>query len=179
MDFDLIGRVQNTRLRARHGLMPLFETVANSIAAIEEAGRGNGRIEITIERDFQQSVLDAQFNRILPVKNFIIEDNGIGFTEDNYASFDTMDSRAKAIRGGKGIGRLLWLKAFDYAEIESVYLQGSAWHRRNSTVVICHARVRMLPLGHSENADQDKGVRDGIAACGPCAGGYCACRGLP
>ena len=48
-----------------------------------------------------------------------------------------------------------------------------------SIVVICHARVRMLPLGHAENADQDKGVCDGIAACGPCAGGHCACSGLP
>src|SRR6266404_5730571 len=33
----------------------------------------------------------------------------------------------------------------------------------NSTVVICPARVSMLPLGHVESSDKDKGVYDGIA----------------
>jgi len=35
----------------------------------------------------------------------------------------------------------------------------------DSTVVICHAGGRVLPLGQAEYADQDKGVRDGIADC--------------
>jgi hypothetical protein len=42
----------------------------------------------------------------------------------------------------------------------------------NSTVVICHVRVSMLPLGHAESIAQAKGVYDGTADCGTCAGGY-------
>src|SRR2546425_10254014 len=123
MNIDVMGRVQNTRLGARYGLHPLFEAVVNSIVAIEEVGREDGRINIRIERDTQQQVLDMHFNTIITIKSFIIEDNGIGFTEANFVSFDTMDSRAKAFRGGKGIGRLLWLKAFDHAEIDSIYYE--------------------------------------------------------
>jgi hypothetical protein len=32
-----------------------------------------------------------------------------------------------------------------------------------STVVICHTRVSMLPLGRDEYTAKDKGVRDGAA----------------
>ena len=57
--------------------------------------------------------------------NLIITDNGIGFTETNYDSFETSDSIHKQAVGGKGVGRFLWLKAFEGVEIESVY-QGNA-----------------------------------------------------
>jgi hypothetical protein len=42
----------------------------------------------------------------------------------------------------------------------------------NSTVVICHAGVSMLPLDHAEDSDKDKGVRDGIADCCTSTGGH-------
>jgi hypothetical protein len=40
-----------------------------------------------------------------------------------------------------------------------------------STVVICHARVSMVPLEQPEYADTDQGVCDGMADCDICAGG--------
>ncbi len=55
----------------------------------------------------------------------MVEDNGIGFTDENFKSFGTMDSRAKIQHGGKGIGRLLWLKGFDHADIESVFRENA------------------------------------------------------
>jgi hypothetical protein len=36
----------------------------------------------------------------------------------------------KASQGGKGIGRLLWLKAFDGAEVSSTYLDNEKWRLR-------------------------------------------------
>jgi hypothetical protein len=39
-----------------------------------------------------------------------------------------------------------------------------------SIIVICHARVSMLPFDQAESADQDKGGYDGIAHGGACAG---------
>ena len=48
-------------------------------------------------------------------------DNGIGFNEGNLDSFFTSDTQYKLSRGGQGICRFIWLKAFKYAEIESHY----------------------------------------------------------
>src|SRR5690606_23402961 len=51
--------------------------------------------------------------------DFTVKDNGIGFNEANYESFNYAHSTYK--KGGKGIGRFTWLRAFQRAEIESRY----------------------------------------------------------
>ena len=132
MQADLVGRVKNTKLPIRNGLLALFESIVNSIYAIEERGipYQSGFINITIERENELSHLQSQ-NLIPPIKSFLIEDNGIGFNEDNFESFCTLDSQVKAHKGAKGIGRVLWLKVFDYARIESIYEQDGTWKKRN------------------------------------------------
>ena len=107
MQADLLGRVRNTKLSYRHGLMPLFEAVVNSIMAIGEAGRRPGHIRIVIRRDAPIDQLDLRDKTFAAINAFEIEDDGIGFAPDNFQSFETMDSRAKQSQGGKGIGRLL------------------------------------------------------------------------
>ena len=52
---------------------------------------------------------------------FKITDNGIGLDDDNFDLFNTAFSRRKMAAGGKGLGRFTWLKAFEGAEIESVF----------------------------------------------------------
>jgi hypothetical protein len=49
----------------------------------------------------------------------------------------------------------------------------------DSIIVICHARVSMLPLDQAESADQDKEVCDGIANGGVCGGRLRPGGGLP
>ncbi|WP_306203805.1 hypothetical protein [Actinoplanes sp. RD1] len=67
-----------------------------------------------------------------PIRSFRIEDNGIGFDRDNMASFETLDSEYKADQGCRGVGRLLWLKAFDTVEITSVFRSASGRCLRRS-----------------------------------------------
>ena len=43
------------------------------------------------------------------------------FPVRHYDSFQTVDSPYKATHGGKGLGRFLWLKAFNRVEITSIY----------------------------------------------------------
>ena len=43
---------------------------------------------------------------------------------------------------------------------------------RYSAVVICPARVNLLPLDQAERSDTDEGVYDGVAEGGACAGGH-------
>ena len=121
---NLPGRVRNVWLAASNGLMPLFEAVSNSIHAIEEAGRApdEGRIRIEIRRTAPSLSLDPDAPPVQgEIDGFTITDNGIGFTEANFKSFRTLDSEHKVAKGGRGVGRLLWLKAFEAVSIESVF----------------------------------------------------------
>ena len=132
MQADLVGRVKNTKLPIRNGLLALFESIVNSIYAIEERGISpqSGFINITIERENELPQLQSQ-NFRPPIKSFLVEDNGIGFNDGNFESFCTLDSQVKAHKGAKGIGRVLWLKVFDYAQIESIYEQDGTWRKRS------------------------------------------------
>lgn len=129
IETNLHGRLRNTSLPASNGLLPVFEAVSNSIHAIEDAGvpTQEGRIIVRINRDPQSTIgFDQGSRRPGPdakgdIVGFTISDNGVGFNDANMASFRTLDSEYKASRGGRGVGRLLWLKAFDRAEIESVH----------------------------------------------------------
>ncbi|WP_163370861.1 hypothetical protein [Endozoicomonas acroporae] len=49
-------------------------------------------------------------------KSLKATNNGVGFNDANIASFETLDSDHKIDKGCRGIGRLLWLKAFDIAK---------------------------------------------------------------
>lgn len=126
---NLQGRLRNTSLPTSNGMLPLYEAVSNAIHAIEDAelSAREGRITLRIIRDGQSAfTFDSDAKRPRPeakgdIVTFTISDNGIGFNDSNLESFLTLDSDYKASRGGRGVGRLLWLKAFEKATIESVY----------------------------------------------------------
>lgn len=128
---DLPGRIRNTKLPLTKPLLPLFDAVVNAIDAIEETNRPDGRIEIHIIRDDSQlSLPDGGPN---PITSFVVSDNGIGFTNKHYASFQTSDTSFKLQKGGKGVGRFLWLKAFEKVRIESIYRENSSCFVREFT----------------------------------------------
>ena len=115
---NLRNQVRQTPLPKWKPLIPLFEAVMNSFQAIRDAKRSNkdGFIKITIERD--AVLLDEEF---APIRSFTITDNGIGLNDENFDSFNTAFSDHKLARGGKGLGRFTWLKAFDKVEIDSTF----------------------------------------------------------
>lgn len=116
---NLEGKVRNLPHFKGEALLPVFEAVVNSIQAIEERGNlSGGEIEVRVVREAQAMLGDLDESGIT---GFVITDNGIGFNEANYDSFETSDSIHKQALGGKGVGRFLWLKAFESVEIESVY----------------------------------------------------------
>ena len=116
-------------------LLPLFEAVVNAIQAIEERFGNNmdsGEIKVIVHRTAQPELpLEEQESRKEPeIVSFEIIDNGIGFNDKNLDSFKTVASSYKEKKGGKGIGRFTWLKAFDNVEISSVYLQDKQTYQR-------------------------------------------------
>ena len=56
-----------------------------------------------------------------PIYGFVVTDNGEGFHDKNMEAFETLDTEHKSIYGGRGVGRLLWLKAFKKVEVVSHY----------------------------------------------------------
>lgn len=122
---DLKGRVNRLALAERNMLLPVFEAIVNSIHAIEDTNLPKGQIEIIVERSPQSSLnLNGDESKVLAdIIGFTILDNGIGFTDDNYESFKREYSTYKASRGGLGLGRFMWLKAFSDVRISSDYYQ--------------------------------------------------------
>lgn len=125
---SLAGRVRNTSLPKSHALLPLLEAIVNGIQAIDARPGGSddpGRIDVRVHRD-SQAELDfgpAGPGRapMKPIIGFTVSDDGVGFTPLNMSSFETLDSDFKADLGCRGVGRLLWLKAFDKVSVRSAY----------------------------------------------------------
>jgi hypothetical protein len=131
----LQGRLRNTHLPLSKAMIPLYEAVVNSIQAIEEEAElaklpvctYNIMVNILRERTLLTSKSNRQEDR---VSGFEIQDEGSGFTEINWKSFKTLDTLYKASKGCRGIGRLMWLKAFNEVEVNSVFLADGQLMRR-------------------------------------------------
>lgn len=128
---DLRGRINNTFLPEYKSLWPLFEAVVNSIQSLEDTDTSEEKtIEVFAQR--QETInrdLDGKLE-ITPFESFYISDNGKGFSSANYQSFRTADSSLKWKKGCKGIGRFLWLKAFEKVEINSTFFENDMWQKR-------------------------------------------------
>lgn len=134
MHTSLSGRLRNTNLPKTNVLYPLFEAVINSIHSIDERVDtqkditiNDGQIKIEVLRSGQTSITNEKSD----IVGFKITDNGIGFNEANYNSFQTLDSEYKLSQGCRGIGRLLWLKAFQYVSVDSCFHENNKTYHRS------------------------------------------------
>ncbi|CAK7036115.1 MAG: hypothetical protein BACD_00117 [Bacteroides rodentium] len=132
---NVAGQVGQIRLGHSKALWPLFETVVNSIQSLEDTETNDKEITIEANRstDVQFRINSKGEKEEEPVhfEEFIVTDNGNGFNEDNYKSFLEAYSQLKVKKGCKGIGRFLWLKAFDLVSIHSTYMENGKWYNRS------------------------------------------------
>jgi hypothetical protein len=151
---NLYGRLRNTKLAKKHALMPLFEAVINSIHSIEESSIDTSKSIINIE------ILTAKQNNLNfhpdtpEIIGFRITDNGVGFNDENMKSFETLDSDYKIEKGCRGIGRLLWLKAFSEVHIKSVYSDNAKFKVRTfnfNTNGISNLSVDTIDIDSKDN----------------------------
>src|ERR1035438_1445824 len=147
MNTNLQGRMRNTPLPVSHGLHCLFEAVVNSIHSIDEqtTDYAYGGIDVQIARTPQASLQleDGKSKRGAPtlenIIGFKVTDNGVGLNDANMSSFETLDSDYKADQGCRGVGRLLWLKAFERVSVSSVFV-GEAGALKQRTFSFTAAR---------------------------------------
>lgn len=100
------------RLPKNSALIPIYEAISNSIFSNAK------KIEIIVEHENLPALpgVEKKENKI---KNIIIKDDGMGFTDENYKSFNKAYESNK--KSGKGKGRFFFLKAFKNCSIESYY----------------------------------------------------------
>ena len=140
MKSHITRRVEKIHLDSFNAFMPLFEAISNSIQAIEDKKlisdeSYKGKIKITLSREkHDNNALPLEMNpedyKTLNIKCITIFDNGIGFTDENFESFLTYDSPFKKARGGKGEGRLFWLKQYDDVIVTSKFQKDNSWFSR-------------------------------------------------
>jgi hypothetical protein len=133
MQTDIIGQVARLPLKPSEGnaLLPLFEAISNSMHAItdrfnDENIASRGRIDIEIIRSGDSD----------SIIGFKVTDNGVGLNDTNYNSFLTPFSQLKINKGGKGIGRLGWLKVFKKVKIKSNYNSERGIESRNFDFIL-------------------------------------------
>jgi hypothetical protein len=114
---NLRGQIRQTPLPKWKALLPLFEAIMNSFQAVQDSKMGaEHKIIIILERERGLFSEDD-----LPIAGFEIHDTGVGFNDENFDSFNTAYSEHKVDRGGKGLGRFMWLKAFEFVDVLSVF----------------------------------------------------------
>lgn len=131
---NVAGQVGQIKLSLAKALWPLFETVINSIQSLEDSNVPEKKIVIdALRSEHIQLRTDGQGNMIeesAHFEAFTVTDNGNGFNTENYTSFLEAYSQLKVKKGCKGIGRFLWLKAFDKVTVNSTYFENDCWNLR-------------------------------------------------
>ncbi|MEM6617369.1 MAG: hypothetical protein AAF619_12640 [Pseudomonadota bacterium] len=129
LNSDIVGQVARLPLKPSesNALLPLFEAISNSLHAINERFGDDGLAEHgRIDIEVLRTELDDEST---PVAGFIVRDNGIGLNAENFKSFCTPFSQHKIKKGGKGVGRLGWLKVFENITVTSAFQNGGALER--------------------------------------------------
>lgn len=121
MKFDVAGRIRNMRLPDGKAaiLCSVYEAVSNSVHAIEdrfgvENASKHGKIVVEIK------------NKGGAIDSIIVTDNGVGLGLEQSEAFETCDSLHKEQRGGKGVGRLIWVRVFSKITVHTSFLQNGS-----------------------------------------------------
>jgi hypothetical protein len=119
---SLVNQVRQTPLSKRQSLLPLFEAVMNAMQAINDRRRiepgHRGAILVELSRE---TTLFGAAEGLALIEDIRVSDDGIGMNDENWDSFNTSFSGHRYLDGGKGLGRIIWLKAFNSVQIVSTF----------------------------------------------------------
>ena len=113
------GRIQKIA-KSADKLRPIYEAFTNAYEAIKDISEGKIVISIQLNK-----TLYSEESKSYDFDNITIEDNGVGFNDEEFTRFLTLDDTSKGI-GNKGSGRVQLIHYFEKAEYESVYADESS-----------------------------------------------------
>lgn len=142
--------VETVDLTPKDALLPLFECIVNSIISLMQSNQSGKEICIKIIRGEHPTQINI--GNVKTIHSITISDNGIGFNNKNYQSFETPFSKALKNYGCKGIGRFTVLAAFKKIRIRSNYLENNLWKYREFE---CDAENEVVPIKHDNSDDKE------------------------
>ncbi len=133
-------------------MQPLFEAVSNSIHSTQDRFKDKvatgGKIIVTLTMQGRQAPA-----------SIIVEDNGVGLDGKNYDAFTTTDTDNKIARGGKGVGRLLWLDCFEEISVKSKSFEDGTEKQRSFRFVLSQSdQIQDYEENEAEAAQANTGV---------------------
>lgn len=133
MDLPVANIVSEIDLKPSDVLLPLYEVVVNSIISLiqtKDLDNIDKKIQIQIFRG-RQCTNPELFGNNATISSIKIIDNGEGFTNVNYTSYETAYStKNRKEFGCKGIGRFTVLATFEKITVKSNYLENKIWKYR-------------------------------------------------
>ena len=135
--FNYVHYLAQHKLSEGNRFHPLFEAIENAFNAIEESQRSDGVVRVIIRRECAQPVLEDDDKKSYspsPVTGFEVVDNGVGFTDENWAAFNEVYTAHKKAKNGKGVGRLSYLLAFEKASVESKWKENGQGNLRRFVI---------------------------------------------
>ncbi len=122
--------VETVDLTADDVLLPMMECIVNSVISLQQSDIPNDEKEIQVK--IIRGSLPKQINldKTKTIDSIVITDNGVGFNEKNYKSFETPFSKINKEFGCKGIGRFTVLAAFKNLKARSNYFENGNWNFR-------------------------------------------------
>ena len=111
--------------KSANPLTPLYEAMTNSLEAIAQKDFSeNEASEIKIKLYFT-----GLLEEVKEISKIEIIDNGVGFTDENYARFVEFFDKSKGY-DNRGSGRLQYLHRFEKINVQSIYLKDSLKYER-------------------------------------------------
>lgn len=132
MELPVKNIVSEIDLKPTDALLPLFESVVNSILSLKltkDLKKEDKKVQVQIIRgDYPANLLDLLLHKT--VTSIKVIDNGEGFNDANMKSFKTAYSRKNKELGCKGIGRFTILSGYAKILITSNYKEKNEWKYR-------------------------------------------------
>lgn len=120
MEVSAQNIIDSIDLRRSDVLLPIYESVVNSIISLNKTDRTNKQIDVFLERkQVKNKPLSLFTKNPDPILNVTIIDNGEGFNEANFTSFKKPFSKVNNKYGCKGIGRFTILTLFKRMDVVS------------------------------------------------------------
>jgi hypothetical protein len=104
----------------------LFEAVSNALYC--SVNNKNIKITVQFTREYKANELTKDNDNFITALS--VTDNGIGFTNENYNKF-TKNLYKTNHEGGKGLGRVAFLKVFKNVQVESSFKENGKYYLRN------------------------------------------------
>lgn len=134
MEVNARDIIDSVDLNKSEVLLPIYESIVNSIISLCKTKQKDKRIEVFIERKKGENTQNNLYEKeIEPIENVTILDNGEGFTQQNFSSFKKPFSKVNKKFGCKGVGRFTILALFKSMEVVSIFQENAKWKRLSFT----------------------------------------------